>query len=190
MSLYGIRDEHIPEVLTEPSLIWRVIAPDEEQSEAPPKSGFLQKLFKSKKPEPRKELPDLSTGLETDLDKAWHGIHYLLTGTESAGNPPLNFLLCGGAEVGDIEVGYGPARVITAKDVKTIAAELAKIDEKTLRERFNPHEMMKLKIYPDIWDRDPAKDDVLGYCIENVDLLRQFLSTAEARSLGIVICLT
>lgn len=42
------------------------------------------------------------------MDKAWHGIHYLLTGTAWEGDPPLNFLVTGGREVGTEEIGIGP----------------------------------------------------------------------------------
>src|SRR5215203_4027303 len=54
---------------------------------------------------------------EIDLDKSWHGIHYLLTKTAWAGEPPLSFLVLGGAEVGDIDVGYGTARAFRSDEV-------------------------------------------------------------------------
>ena len=37
-----------------------------------------------------------------------------------------------------------------------VAAALNRLDDHALRERFAPAEMMKLEIYPEIWDRDPA----------------------------------
>ena len=51
-------------------------------------------------------------GSVADLDKAWHGLHYLFTGTDEGGNSPLDFLAVGGEEIGTIEVGYGPARAL------------------------------------------------------------------------------
>jgi hypothetical protein len=53
----------------------------------------------------------------TDLDKAWHGIHWLLTGTADSGSEPLCYLLAGGTQIGDIDVGYGPARSFSAEEV-------------------------------------------------------------------------
>src|SRR5690242_18007628 len=46
------------------------------------------------------------------LDKAWQGIHYLLTGTAWGGEPPWNTLLAGGTELPGAgeEWGYGPPR--------------------------------------------------------------------------------
>ena len=52
-------------------------------------------------------LDDSSEALS--LAKSWHGLHYILTGDPVQGDPPLNFLLVGGAEVGDEDIGYGPA---------------------------------------------------------------------------------
>lgn len=38
---------------------------------------------------------------DTRLHKAWHGIHFVLTGSAWGGEPPLNFLVSGGASIGD-----------------------------------------------------------------------------------------
>jgi len=39
-----------------------------------------------------------------DVDKAWHGTHYLLTGDAWGGQPPLANVVLGGAEIGDDHV--------------------------------------------------------------------------------------
>src|SRR4051812_22134863 len=62
-----------------------------------------------------------------DIEKSWHGIHYLLTGTRDEGDGPLNFILAGGQEVGDVDVGYGPARAFTSEQVRGIAGALEPI---------------------------------------------------------------
>lgn len=195
LALRTISDENIAKVLANPPLIWRVIAPDDpdfyQNSKAGKQPGFFARLLGSKPDDVETDLPDLTyavgEGIETDLDKAWHGIHYLLTGTAWEGEEPLNFIVCGGTSVGDIDVGYGPARVIQSNGVKTIISALRDIDENRLRGRFNPTEMMNLEIYPDIWDRDPEEDDTLGYCVAFYADLRRFLSKAADDSLGIVL---
>ena len=195
LALHTISDENIAKVLADPPLIWRIIAPDDpeiyQRVRAESQPGFLARLFGSKPIKAEATLPELpkanGEGLETDLDKAWHGIHYLLTGTAWEGLEPLNFIVCGGAEVGDIDVGYGPARVFRSHDVVKLVTALNEIDGTILRERFNPEEMMNLEIYPEIWDKDRDDDDTLGYCIEYYDNLRSFLSNAVNDSLGIVL---
>jgi len=46
-----------------------------------------------------------------DVDKAWHGIHYLLTGQAEGGPRPLSLAVLGGGDFGT-EDGYGPAHVV------------------------------------------------------------------------------
>src|SRR6185503_14516377 len=94
---------------------------------------------------------------EVDLDKAWHGIHFLLTGTAWDGGEPLCYLVSGGEEVGDVDVGYGPARVLRPHQVAQWAAALTAIPADELRRRFDPQAMLKEKIYPEIWDHDPGE---------------------------------
>lgn len=195
LALHTISDENISRVLAEPPLIWRVIAPDNpdvyQRTTTEKKTGILSRLVGNKPTEETANVPDLpkamGEGVETDLDKAWHGIHYLLTGTAWEGTEPLNFILCGGTPVGDVDVGYGPARVFRSDDVKKIADALSGLDDSTLREQFDPEEMMSLEIYPEIWDRAPEDDDTLGYCIEYVADLRRFLSDAARKSMGIAL---
>ena len=195
LALHTISDDNISKVLADPPLIWRVIAPDDpeiyQQTKAAKQPGFIARLFGAKSVEVPTEVPDLpkadGEGIETDLDKAWHGIHYLLTGTAWEGTEPLNFIVCGGTEVGDVDVGYGPARVFSSDDVKSISTALSDLDDRALRERFNPEEMIRLEIYPEIWDRAPDDDDTLEYCMENVAYLRRFLSDAVSNSMGIAL---
>jgi hypothetical protein len=140
-----------------------------------------------------KSVPDLELtpeeGLTTDLDKAWHGIHYLLTGTASEGEPPGNLLVTGGREAGDLDVGYGPARVLTSGETRAARDWLNGIDDDELRRRFNPEDMLAKEIYPDIWAPD-ADDDPLGYLVEYARTLRGFLNQAVDEGLGIVVYLT
>ena len=128
-------------------------------------------------------------GDQLDLDKTWHALHFLLTGEPWGGAPPLNFLVSG-TEVGDIDVGYGPARSFTAEETREIAAALAPITEATLRARFDPAAMMAAEIYPAIWDRDPAQDDTLGYVLERFGPLKQFVTSAAEHGEGLLVYLS
>jgi hypothetical protein len=117
------------------------------------------------------------------------GIHYLLTGTAGEGEEPLNFLVAGGTPVGDVDVGYGPARAFNATETARIASAMSAIDEATMRARFDGAEMTRLEIYPEIWDRPGDEEDVAGYCIENFDTLKAFIADTAARSAGMVVFL-
>src|SRR5512135_1798793 len=65
----------------------------------------------------------MSDDVHLDVDKAWNGIHFLLTGDAQHGTPPLGFIV-GGKPLGDIDVGYGPARGFDAAEVRAIADAL------------------------------------------------------------------
>ena len=149
--------------------------------------SWFSRLFKKKSSTKNDLKEELKTHEDTDLDKAWHGIHYLLTGTAWEGQHPLNFLVSGGAEIGDVDLGYGTARAFMSDAVSEINKALSKIDEETLKARFNPHEMTRLQIYPDIWDRDSDEDDTFGYCAEYFEVLKNFVARAAERNLGLVV---
>jgi hypothetical protein len=94
---------------------------------------------------------------------AW--IAYILTGDPVQGDPPLNFLLVGGAEVGDEDIEYGPARIFDPTFVANIDNALTKFSETDLDVRFDPAAMSVAQIYPNIWDepRDSLRGEYAGY---------------------------
>ena len=196
MGLVTLGDANIRRIVDDPPLVWQLVAPDDpepyeqaraSQAEA---TNLLGRLFrrKSERP-PNLEIGDRE-GSDVGLDKAWHGIHYLLTGTAWGGDAPLNFLLAGGQTAGDIEVGYGPVRLYSSSEVKRIDDALSAMTEGDLRSRFRPEEMMKLEIYPEIWDRQAEEDDTLGYLIEYLHVLREHVSAAATHGLGLAVYLT
>lgn len=121
-----------------------------------------------------------------DVDKAWHGIHYILTGREDVGTEPLSWAVLGGEEVGD-EIGYGPARFLQPEQVNGIAAWLP--DDTVFKTRFDPQAMEKAGIYPEaIWVRDG--DDALDYLLENYRELVAFYKSAAERGDGAILWLS
>lgn len=196
LSLSAVSDATIERLHAHPTLVWQVIAPDDPEPPVPPGTsapGWLARLFgggSAPASAPAPLILEEGEGVLTDLDKAWHGIHFLFTGTAWEGEPPLNFLVVGGREVGREEVGYGPARTLTSSETRELATALARMDAADLRARFAPAEMMRLEIYPEIWDRDPSEDDTLGYLMEYLAQLRGAVQTASDRRLGLLITIT
>jgi hypothetical protein len=118
-----------------------------------------------------------SNGNELDVDKAWQGLHFLLTGSAWEGSFPLNFIVAGGEEVGD-DLGYGPARGLTSGDVRTIDAALQPLAPDELGQRFDAERMTELQIYPFGWSHDP--DGEREYLLDFYSDLRAFIRrTAE-----------
>jgi hypothetical protein len=122
-------------------------------------------------------------GPAVHLDKAWHGIHYLLTGTAWEGDEPLNFLLHGGEPLGDEEGDELVPRVFDAAEVHRLDAALAPLDADQLRRRYDPRAMKALDIYPDIWDEKEA----LPFCLERFGALKDFVAEMAQEGRGMVI---
>ena len=196
MEIFAVRDATLRRLREDPPLIWQLIAPEsperyEQARVEAAGSGFLGRLFGRRPAAPPDAAPfELAAdeGPVADLEKSWHGIHYLLSGSDGAGNPPLDFLAVGGAEIGSIDVGYGPARALTPGEVAEIARKLAAIPDEALVSRYDPPVMMAKHIYPEIWDHDDD-DDPKGYVMENLTGLRKAVSDAATRQLGLVIVL-
>ena len=120
-----------------------------------------------------------------DVDKAWHGIHYLLTGVADGGEPPLSLAVMGGTEVGE-DMGYGPARMLTSEQVKAISDALP--SENALKASYAPEAMEAAQVYPDvIWVRDG--DEALDYLVENYKVMVDFYRSAASRSDGAILWL-
>lgn len=121
-----------------------------------------------------------------DVDKAWHGIHYLLTGRADVGAEPLSWAVMGGEEIGE-EIGYGPARFLEPELVRSIAAWLP--DDSVFKSRFDPQAMERARIYPEvIWVRDDM--DALDYLVENYRELVAFYKSAAERGDGAILWLS
>ena len=121
-----------------------------------------------------------------DVDKAWHGIHYLLTGEADGGSPPLAWAVLGGTEVGE-DQGYGSPRMLTPEQVRAIADALP--TEDAFKAAFAPADMEAAQVYPEvIWTRDG--DEALDYLVENYRPMVEFYRAAAARGDGAILWLS
>ena len=111
-----------------------------------------------------------------NIDKAWHGIHFILTGSAWEGDPPLANAVLGGSEIGE-DMGYGPARYLTAEEVKEVAGALQPIDAKEFSNRYDPDEMASNDIYA--FNADDADDELEYFRYGYLDLRGYFLDAAE-----------
>ncbi len=119
------------------------------------------------------------------LDKAWHGVHYLLSGAAEPGAELISQAIMGGTEVGDDDSGYGPARYFDAAQVAAIATELDSANlEAEMKSRYDTARMMSLGIYPGGWT--PKE---LDWLMDEFAHLRDFFASARADGAAIVTCL-
>ncbi|PCJ17697.1 MAG: hypothetical protein COB02_12830 [Candidatus Cloacimonadota bacterium] len=194
-SLTSISDDNIDIILANPPLIWRIIAPDDPETyfdavDLNSKQGFFLKIF-SKKNKKAKELPNINflenENKEIDLDKAWDGLNFCLNQNSSSFDSLLTFIIQGGEDIGDIDIGYGPGRFFRDKTTKDIALLLNEWDENKLRESYNPKKMEELDIYPNIWMTD--NEEAFEYILDHFKVLKAFINECVKDNLGILIFL-
>jgi len=121
-----------------------------------------------------------------DLDKAWHGVHFLISGRVDPDGDALSAAVLGGEEIGSEEgfSGYGPPRAFDPADVAEIAVALALPGlEREAEARFDPERMTRLGLYPGFRPGDAE------WLMNNVRRLRDFYAEAAAKGQAIVTCL-
>ncbi|HHX01343.1 MAG TPA: YfbM family protein [Firmicutes bacterium] len=115
------------------------------------------------------------------LDKAWHGVHFLLTGSSMPTDDLLSDVIMGGTEVGD-DLGYGPARYLKPEEVAALAEGLGKVTQEDLYNKFSPDGMTD--VYPDIWD----EEDAFEYLLDNFFQLSEFFMAAAKEYCAMLVC--
>lgn len=159
--VYLLPDAKIQELLKEPARVEEVI----DASYNEPGQGFV------------------------DLDKAWHCLHFLLTGSAQGGSGPLGFILQGGTPVGTEDLGgYGPARVLRPLEAAALAGALAPITQEQLLARFDLKKLDKLNVYPGRWSELNLRSEYeLGYYFGPFLDLKRVTQRAKAERLGLIV---
>lgn len=121
------------------------------------------------------------------LDKAWHGVHYVLCGEPQPGPALLSQAVLGGTDIGDDDEGfsgYGPARYFTVAQTAELAALIGAPEiESQAAARFDAAKMSEMEIYPSFRDSDAE------WVMDGVRSLRDFYADAAKKGKAIVTCL-
>lgn len=194
LCLTTISQTNIEAAQQNPALVWRFVAPDDpdlytEAAKSLPTKGFFKKLF-GKAGQSQDVVPELilapGEGVNRDLDKAWHAIQFLLTGTAWEGKFPLGFLVLGGIELKDIEVGYGSPRLFSPADVARIDSAISMISPDDLCARFDGKAMTNADIYPNIWT-GTGDSETIPYIRSYFKDLQECVKHAHEHGLGLII---
>ena len=122
-----------------------------------------------------------------NLEKAWHGVHYVLCGDPEPGDRLLSSVVLGGTMLGDDDEGfsgYGPARYFTPRQVADMADALRRPEtESDAAARFDADRMSNLRIYPG-WQPSDAE-----WVMDGFRRLRDFYVDAAGRRRAVVTCL-
>jgi hypothetical protein len=127
---------------------------------------------------------------EHEIDKAWHGLHFLFTGTAWEGEEPACFLVRGGSVLGEDADEEALPRVLSAGQVAAFAAFLQGLSREELARRYDPARMTELDIYPSIWNRPEEEEQNRGYLLDAYQGLRDFVVAAAADGDQLVVMVT
>lgn len=128
---------------------------------------------------------DTSTAAERiSLDRAWHAIHFALNGSRLGGQPPLNFLVDEGRAIGSVDVGFGPARVLTSAEVRALAERLGDVPPDHLRQRLDLSQLDREAIYPGNWQRNGRDVD---YVVDHYAALHTLVRRLAQSGLGLIL---
>jgi hypothetical protein len=119
-----------------------------------------------------------------DVDKAWHAIHFALAGRAWPDEGASSLVIFGGEPFGE-DLGYGPARLISAADVQAAAAVLADKDPQAVARQLDLSRLDEEDVYPGSWsDDDAASRDYIAY---HFDRLRSFYGEAASKNEAVVV---
>jgi hypothetical protein len=123
-------------------------------------------------------------GPELDIEKAWHGVHWLLCGIPLEAPPPLGDAVLGGEEVGE-DVGYGPARVLDPARVAAVATALRAMSADELAGRFDAVRLDADGVYPAGWSEHGRRE----WLREEYSRLRTFYLEAAGEGSAVLLWL-
>ncbi|MEW6283666.1 MAG: YfbM family protein [Candidatus Eremiobacterota bacterium] len=148
--------------------------------------GLFAALLGRREAPTKPAVPHLSEEDSFCLEKDWHILHFLFTGTAWDGAMPECFLVKGGREVGNVDVGYGPARCLSPVEVETVARFLDGVTIDRLRDRYDVRAMAAAKIYglahPPI-----ASQEELSALMDTVRRIRDFLAETARRRQALLV---
>lgn len=155
-----------------------------EPYEPPP--SLLQRIFAGRKPAVVREQPwtEPPASHLLDLGQSWHCLHFLYCGEPWESEFPAGFLLAGGEQVGDVDVGYGPARAYRPAELAQIDNFLDAISEQEMRARCDPTAMSDAQIYGAV-----ESDEDWPYLEVYLREIRTFVKNAASAAEGMLVYL-
>jgi len=129
------------------------------------------------------EPPHISVEEATDvsLEQAWQVLHFMLTGDPWAGPRPASSLLTG-RELGD-DPDYAMSW-LDAGEVREFHEHLQARSDEDLVAGFDGEAASRAEVY---LAENGVDDDLIGFALESLDVLRRFLTVAVAEGEGIIV---
>ncbi len=161
--VWQIAEETVQDLLDDPSIGQEVLSELREYNE---------------------ELPQ-DEKVVLSLDKAWDGINFVADYGRL--DLPKKFLTEGGTPLTAIDLGFGPARYYTPKEVVQMSKVLEKAQFKSLQRGLSVSDLVAKDVYP--FEARESVQDALGYIEEYWEELVSFFKLTTAFNRGLMIYL-
>ena len=120
-----------------------------------------------------------------DIDKAWDGIVFLLTGASlaHAEHPLVKVLFSGQLIDEDQDLGYGPGHYLLPEEVTELNNRISSLTTADLKKNYHPQKMTEQEVYPDIWDEG---DEAFEYLSQNFTTIQKVYAEAAKNGEAII----
>lgn len=118
------------------------------------------------------------SGRGVDLDKHWHAIHFLLTGSAEPTDSPLSLILGGFEEIGP-DNGYGPAWIVPKEALIAFNDALSTRTDEQWIAGYDAAAAVKAQVYIAEALLNEG-DEALEFLAEDLKRLREFVAAAVA----------
>jgi hypothetical protein len=196
-TLYHATEEEIDRLIENPAAVRDFLDPDDptaprvKEVRLKGMTGLFLRLFPititevGSDPIEDASPPAADPDRSIDIEKAWHGLHFLFTGTADEGEEPACYLARGGEDLDD----EGQIRALRPQQVRRFAEYLSALTPGDLARRYDPERMTTLEIYPDvIWRRStPPGESPLEWLLQCFSDVQGFVNRAAAANRAVII---
>lgn len=121
----------------------------------------------------------------TDLDKAWDGIHFALTGEGmTGGSGRMSYEPFGNRYLDSVDEGMGPATYLAPEEVAVVARHLKGISVDDFAALVDAKAMLAAEVYP--FQQGESDEEVRTYLGMHYAAMRDLYLSASASGMSVV----
>ncbi|WP_294076234.1 YfbM family protein [Sphingomonas sp.] len=125
-----------------------------------------------------------------DFDKAWHALHFMLTGAAYNTDSPLGIIANDGETIGTDENGFGGFTVVSPAQMKMFDEALRRIDDAELASHYDHAAMLEHDIYIADAFAGLTREEALEYIFQSLPALRDLTASCAKAGDGALRILT
>ncbi len=134
-----------------------------------------------------KEEEIIDNPILLQIDSAWDGINFLLTGESIETDHDLGEVMLPDLAINEEQdFGYGPALYLLPERVNELSQQIFNLGTKEMEARYDGAKMDILNIYPGNWE---DKDEMLNYLLDYFEEVQGFYAEAAKEKEALIIIL-